>query len=477
MLKRSSGPGTQRLLRRLWLLPLALMLSGQLQAQITSVCDRTAGVRDTIVEAVAAASDCSQVTAEHLKAIDVLDFSGKGLTALKDGDLSGLTGVRWMTFIHNSLTTVPGGIFADMSSLLYLNLCLNVITHLPADAFAGLGNMAYLILHINKLKSLPDGIFAGLPNLKILWLDENPGAPFDFVAQVEITGSNTGRVRMAKGAPFDISVRLTSNGGTVQPQQLTIRAGQTHSEQDFVFTGDPTISARILTSVPSGTVGEALAAGPKLPQPPPAGMGSPAYRSINLVSDSSASTSPDDIAWSRQALALADSMHMSIVRRLDRRGDGSAAAQDGTAFDPAHFLSTRADGPTDGSALLRDLLTDRSFQIDNGDSEEEGDIRWSIWGHSNLIDVSDSSTEYGQSAFSGEVLDLQLGVDAFISPNLLIGGLVSMADGDFRYNLDADVSDSLQTFSPYLGWFQDRYRLWLALGSGSSQMQTRELQL
>ena len=62
-----------------------------LEAAASGICDRTAQVRDAILEMLPDTSDCALVTDMNLGGITRLWLSEKGITTLKSGDFSGLS--------------------------------------------------------------------------------------------------------------------------------------------------------------------------------------------------------------------------------------------------------------------------------------------------------------------------------------------------------------------------------------------------
>ena len=120
------------------------------------VCNRTPQVRDALVAAVAAASDCSEVSADQLNVIKgTLVLAGRDIAALKAGD------------------------FADLDKLTGLDLSGNALTALPAAVFDPLTGLTALHLNSNALAEggLPDRVFEKLPEaLMTLDLRQNPGS-------------------------------------------------------------------------------------------------------------------------------------------------------------------------------------------------------------------------------------------------------------------------------------------------------------
>ena len=100
-------------------------------ADITPVSDRTPQVRDAIVAAVPNVNNAANVTAAHLAAISSLNLRGKGISALKTDDFSGLTGLTSLNLYGNQLSNLPDGIFEGLTSLTTIRLGRNAIDPLP----------------------------------------------------------------------------------------------------------------------------------------------------------------------------------------------------------------------------------------------------------------------------------------------------------------------------------------------------------
>ena len=211
---------------------LALYQSGT--TALTSVCDRTAAVRDAIVLA-AKRSDCSAVTELDLLNISHLDLLGKDITALKAGDFDGLVNLVVLHLTSNPSNRItslsasvfqdlinlevlnlsgmnaphlPTGIFANLSNLKKLNLSGSNLTELSDSVFSGLTKLEWLWLNRNELRSLPDGVFSGLESLRYLWLDDN-----------QLSGSSL-RKETFEGLTTLSSLGLSGNPLTTLPEDL-----------------------------------------------------------------------------------------------------------------------------------------------------------------------------------------------------------------------------------------------------------------
>ena len=99
------------------------------------------------------------------------------------------------------------------------------ISMLKSGDFLGLTNVEALYLDHNKLTELPDGIFEGLENLDVLWLHLNPGAPFSLTMELEQQGEYSIVARVVEGTPFDMSITLSAEGGTLPSAEITVEGG------------------------------------------------------------------------------------------------------------------------------------------------------------------------------------------------------------------------------------------------------------
>ena len=137
------------------------------QITITPVKDRTPFVRDAIV-AAAGVSSAEDVTATHLAAITSLVLTGSydeegtfisGLTSLKAGDFSGLTGLTSLDLSNNEMQRLPSDIFSGLTSLTSLNLYSNYFgagkKKFPHKVLSGLSSLTTLNLGFNDFAKVP----------------------------------------------------------------------------------------------------------------------------------------------------------------------------------------------------------------------------------------------------------------------------------------------------------------------------------
>ena len=143
------------------------------QAEAVGICDRTVQVREAILNQIAGADSCSAVTDADLAAVTgTLNLEDAGLSSLRAGDFSGLTGLQSLYLGYNQLTALPADIFSGLANLGGVRLTKNKLQALPNGVFAGLVNLDVLDLEYNELQTLPVGAFGGL-NLLFLGLEAN----------------------------------------------------------------------------------------------------------------------------------------------------------------------------------------------------------------------------------------------------------------------------------------------------------------
>ncbi len=147
------------------------------QVADAGVCGRSSLVSDAITRAVTptanAAAACASVTDGQLAEVQFLDLRANSITALREGDFAGLTGLRSLILDSNGLRTIPARVFFGLDNLGYLDLGSNGLKALPAGVFSGLTRLNTLSLINNRLTTLPAGIFADTTRMNLLYLYEN----------------------------------------------------------------------------------------------------------------------------------------------------------------------------------------------------------------------------------------------------------------------------------------------------------------
>ena len=112
----------------------------------------------------------------------------------------------------------------------------------------------------------------GLTSLETLRLEGNPVEPFEVVLTLEKVGDNRFKAVAPTGAPFDLAIPVTSNGGTIDgsADTVTIQVGAMESPSASVSrSGDAkqrvTVDAGMLPDPPDGHSGYALVKDESLP--------------------------------------------------------------------------------------------------------------------------------------------------------------------------------------------------------------------
>ena len=165
-----------------------------------------------------------------------LELYRNDLTELPAEVFDGLSNLRRLDLSHNDLTELPPEVFDGLSNLITLHLGRNDLTELPPGVFDDLTNLGIVYLYGNDLTELPDGLFNGLSNLRRVGLYKNPGAPFTFTANLAAAGENAFVATVAQGAPYDMEVALSAEGGTLSSDTITIEGGSITSDAITVTT-------------------------------------------------------------------------------------------------------------------------------------------------------------------------------------------------------------------------------------------------
>ena len=182
---------------------------------------------------------------DDLGRLRVLYLDVNHLSELPDDVFDDLTNLSYLNLGNNGLSELPMGVFDKLSNLEHLYLGFrwednapdpdvypeNTLDEhdLPSGALANLSKLGRLSLSDNNLSALPDGVFTGLTGLKSVNLIGNPGATFTVTAELKQNGANTVLVKVTEGAPFDMLVTLSAEGGTLASTTVTVEGGSDSS--------------------------------------------------------------------------------------------------------------------------------------------------------------------------------------------------------------------------------------------------------
>ena len=181
------------------------------------ICDRTAQVRDVILDQLPNTSDCAAVTGMDLSGIIRLALSEKGITTLKSGDFSGLSNLQHLNLADNELSALPDGIFDNLTGLESLYLYSNRLSELPDGIFDDLTGLEELQFFNNYIRGLPDNIFDNLTGLEGLnlggnWISELPDGVFENLTGLEALSLGFNDLSELPDGVFDNLTRLYSLG-------------------------------------------------------------------------------------------------------------------------------------------------------------------------------------------------------------------------------------------------------------------------
>ncbi len=201
-------------------------------ADVTAVSERTSEVRDAIVAAVPGVDTAGDVTEAHLAAITSLNLRGKGITALKSGDFSGLTGLTNLSLYNNELSSLPDGIFEGLTALTTLRLGSNTVDPMV---------ISVLLEKVGGSES--GGQFkAVVPT----------GAPFAIVLPVSVVNGSIAdsatTITIARGSVESDALTLTRTAGTTASVTANIGTlpGLPKNHYGYTFTKSDTLPIEVL---------------------------------------------------------------------------------------------------------------------------------------------------------------------------------------------------------------------------------------
>ena len=138
------------------------------ESRITPVNQRTQEIQDAIMDAVYTVDNADEVTPAHLATITYLQFNYKGITSLKSGDFSGLSGLTYLSMNGNSISDISA--LADLTALKDLYLSENSISDI--SALEGITSLKQIDLWRNSVSDV--SALEGLKKLTSLTLSSNP---------------------------------------------------------------------------------------------------------------------------------------------------------------------------------------------------------------------------------------------------------------------------------------------------------------
>ena len=186
----------------------------------------------------------------------------------------------------------------------------------------------------------------------------------------------------------------------------------------------------------------------------------------------------NEVILPEMARALSDRQVGAIARRVEaaRAAGAGAGLRVGGQSSPAALAATQmsaaADEGLDGKRLLD--ASDFVLPLNAG---ADGGAGAAFWGGG---DYRHLGGESGEIDWDGDLLSLNVGVDAHLQNDLLVGVMVSWSEADLDYTDDSadtrrsgDYELDMTGVHPYLGWstFSGGLDLWTTLGYGSGEVE------
>lgn len=145
-----------------------------------SVCDRTAVVRNALIEHFKPwwafwkdEISCEDLDVSDLEQIEELDLSEQNIIHFKSDDLADLPSLKELDISDNLISSMKGSWFSELSNLEELILSNNRLRELDPNSFLGLVNLKILRLEGNKIAVLPEELIAHMSLLEGIDLSNN----------------------------------------------------------------------------------------------------------------------------------------------------------------------------------------------------------------------------------------------------------------------------------------------------------------
>jgi hypothetical protein len=139
-------------------------------ATVSPVCDRTAGVKQAIQEALAN-KPCDQITEADLLTLKRVAPQGKNITAFKPDDFSGLTNLEILNIRSNPYTELPEGLFKDLVHLKTIVIIETKLRHFPDDFLAYAPEIENVYTFEMDVRSISESVLTRLEAAPIKAMD------------------------------------------------------------------------------------------------------------------------------------------------------------------------------------------------------------------------------------------------------------------------------------------------------------------
>jgi hypothetical protein len=144
----------------------AFSAAGMARAEVLSVCERTASVKEFIEQDQG--KPCAEITEADLAAIVRVAVPDSDITEFKVGDFSGLPNLEILNVKGNPFTSLPIGVFSGLPKLKTLVIFDTQLASLPYDFLDGMDQLQDLHIFSNPFTEIPWSVWTRLARFEHL---------------------------------------------------------------------------------------------------------------------------------------------------------------------------------------------------------------------------------------------------------------------------------------------------------------------
>ena len=298
------------------------------------------------------------------------------------------------------------------------------------------------------------------------------------------------------------STGLTFGGATVSDQAYIVSQLITPLTLPVATRGDGAITYTLTPALPTGLTFNATARTITGTPTTAAGATDYTYTATDTANDTATlmfsiivnteqvqDMARNEIILPEATRALVNSTAVSITRRIGQAvgsipaptvGSFNLAGQQmGGQDNLANALRTHGEAMTTDSRDIKEMLADSNFVLPlNGGAGIDASTT-AFWGSGEYRDFSGESGEF---EWEGSLSGFQLGVDARLHNDLLVGVAVSLLESDIEYEDDGatrllgngDYELDMTSAHPYIGWRAVGADWWATVGLGSGDLKSTD---
>ncbi len=201
-----------------------------------------------------------------------------------------------------------------------------------------------------------------------------------------------------------------------------------------------------------------------------------------------------EVILSEVARAIADQNISAITQRLEQAhlsgsAGSSSSASLGGAGSLADIIKSQGRTIADGQFDLKQVLAGSAFVLPlnaagadaDGSGHESQGQGMTLWGAGDYRNL-DGEDKNQALNWDGDLFSLHLGLDMRITPEAIGGVLVSLSEGEMKYDggagagsIGKDTYDiNLASVYPYFGWSNGFGEVWMTAGYGSGELERED---